>query len=202
MKKSVLVLVLLFVFVFFVLHLSSVSAATQSDRFSKGAMYATGQIGLKSYVKTAEPFDSFPFPVGGSFGFFISDDLALGTSIMYEKWCDYLGCYCGKYTFRVIEPSLDLIYHLDLPAIKGMSLFGGAKLVYTILSVSNELGNEYIGDLKSEAHIAPFLGTHLYFWENSSGFFNRILLTLDVSLSVAGDFSGIHGTVGITYMIR
>ena len=202
MKKSVLVLILIFIFVFLVLNLSSASAAIQSDKFSRGAMYATGQIGLKSYVATAEPFDSFPFPIGGSFVFFISDNLGLGTTILYEKWCDYLGCFCGKFTFHIIKPSIDLSYHFDLPAIKGMSLFAGANLGYSILSVSNELGNDYIGDLKSEPHIAPFLGTHLYFWENSSGFLSRVLLTLNVSWSVIGDFSGIYGAVGITYLIR
>ncbi len=202
MKKAVLLHFVTCIFVFLVLALSSASAAIQLDKFTRGSMYATGQIGLKSYVVTAEPFDSFPFPIGGSFVFFISDNLGLGTTIMYEKWCDYLGCYCGKFTFHIIKPSLDLIYHLDIPDIKGLSLFTGANLGYSILSVSNVLGNDYMGDLKSEPHIAPFIGTHLYFWENSSGFFSRILLTLKVSWSVIGDFSGVYGTVGITYMIR
>ena len=182
--------------------MSSASAAIQQDKFSERSMYVTGKIGLNSYVHTDEPFDSFPFPVGGSFVFLLSDDLGLGTTIMYEKWCDYLGCFCGKFTFHIIRPSLDLTYHLDIPDAKGVNLFVGANLGYSILSVTNELGNDYQGDLKSEPHVAPFLGLHLYFWENSSGFLSRILLTLKVSWSVTGDFSGVYGAAGITWMIR
>lgn len=201
MNKSILLLIVLFVFLFLVFSSSPASAAVQSEKFSDGSMYVTAQIGLKSYVATAEPFESFPFPIGGSFELMISDNLGLGMTIMYDKWCDYLGCYCGKFTFRVIKPSLGLAYHFDTPDIEGMNFFAGANLGYSILSVSNELGNDYWGDLKSEPHIEPFLGTHLYFWENLSGFFSRFLVTLKVSWSVTGDFSGINGTIGLTYMI-
>jgi len=116
--------------------------------------------------------------------------------------CDYLGCRCGKFTFRVIKPSLGLAYHFDIPDIEGMNLFAGANFGYSILSVNNELGNDYWGDLKSEPHIETFLGTHLYLWENLSGFFSRFLVTLKVSWSVTGDFSGVNGTIGLTYMIN
>jgi hypothetical protein len=64
--------------------------------------------------------------------------------------------------------------------IFNLNLFTGASLGYSILSVSNELGSDYMGELKSEPHFAPFLGLHLYFWENLPGFFNNLLVTSKV----------------------
>ena len=108
----------------------------------------------------------------------------------------------GKWTFRVFKPSLDITYHFNVNKMKGLNLFTGASLGYSILSVSNELGSEYTGELKSEPHFAPFLGLHLYFWENLPGFFNNLFVTSKVYWSVAGDFSGVSGTIGITYKIK
>lgn len=86
--------------------------------------------------------------------------------------------------------------------MEGLDFFTGASLGYSILSVSNELGNDYFGDLKSEPHVAPFLGTHLDFWKGLSGFFDKILVTIKVHWSVMGDFSGVYGAVGLTYRIK
>ena len=201
-KKTDLLFIAIFVLVFFVFALNPVSASDGTQKSSKGSMYVTGQAGLNSYVETAEPFDSMPFPVGASYEFFLTDNIGLGGTVMFDKWCDYLGLFCGKFTFRVIKPSLDITYHFKTEEIKGLDFFAGANLGYSILSVSNELGNDYPGDLQSEPHVAPFLGTHLYFWEDVSGFLDKILVTLKVYWSVAGDFSGIYGAVGITYKIK
>jgi hypothetical protein len=201
-KKTVLLFIAIFVVVFFVFALNPVSASGGTQKSSKGSMYVTGQIGLNSYVETAEPFDSMPFPVGASYEFFITDNIGLGGTVMFDKWCDYLGLYCGKFTFRVIRPSLDITYHFKTEAIKGLDFFAGTNLGYSILSVSNELCNDYPGDLQSEPLVAPFIGTHLYFWENVSCFLDKILVTFKVSWSLTGDFSGIYGAVGITYKIK
>lgn len=57
-------------------------------------------------------------------------------------------------------------------------------------------------ELKSEPHFAPFLGLHLYFWDNLPGFFSKLMITSKVYWSVAGDFSGVSGAIGITYKIK
>ena len=202
MKKAVLLLITIFVLAFFVFALNPVLASSRAKKSSKGSMYVTGQIGINSYVATADPFDSMPFPIGTSYEFFMTDNIAIGSTVMFDKWCDYLGCFCGKFTFRVIKPSLDITYHFKMEKIEGLDFFTGANLGYNILSISNELGNDYMGDLQSEPHIAPFLGTNLYFWENLSGFFDKILVTLKVYWSVTGDFSGVYSTVGIAYKIK
>ncbi len=80
----------------------------------------------------------------------------------------------GKWTFRVFKPSLDITYHLSVQKVKGLGFFTGASFGYSFLSVSNELGIDYEGQLQSEPYYAPFLGVHLFFWENRSGFFSKI----------------------------
>ncbi len=202
MKKTVSILHTTSFVLFFFFVLTSVSASPQDKKFSKGSVSVTGQIGVNSYVATEEPFDTMPFPVGASCEFSLSDNIGIGGTIMFDKWSDYLGCFCGKFTFLVFKPSIDIVYHFDTVKIEGLDFFLGANLGYSILSVSNELGNENISDLQSEPHISPFLGMHLYFWESDSGLLSKILLTAKLSWSITGDFSGVYGMVGITYKIK
>jgi hypothetical protein len=202
MKKKVLPSIVIFVPVFFVFALNPVSGFCGAKKFSKGSMYLTSQIGMNSYVATDDPFDSMPFPIGISYEFLIANNIGIGSTVMFDKWSDYLGCFCGKFTFRVIKPSFDITYHFETEKMRGLDIFTGANIGYSVFSVSNELGNDYMGDLESEPHLAPFLGTHLYFWENLSGFFSRLLVTLKVYWSVTGDFSGVSGAVGVTYKIK
>jgi hypothetical protein len=202
MGKTISILQAIFIVLFFFFALTSVSVSPQDKKFSKGSVFVTGQIGVNSYVATEDPFNTMPFPVGASYEFSLSDNIGIGGTIMFDKWSDYLGCFCGKFTFLIFKPSLDFVYHLDTVKIKGLDFFVGANLGYSILSVSNELGNENISDLQSEPHISPFLGTHFYFWGNESGLLSKILVTVKVSWSVTGDFSGVYGLVGITYKIK
>jgi hypothetical protein len=202
MKKVILLLVVIFILVFFVSQTASASDAGKAKKFSKGSMFVTGQIAINSYIATDEPFDTMPFPVGASYEVFLADNIGIGSRIMFDKWCDYLGVFGGKWTFRVFKPSLYIKYHLNLPEAEGMGFFAGADLGYCIFSASNELGNDYWGDLGSGLHLAPFLGTDLYFWENLSGFLKRLLVSFKVDWSVTGDFSGLGGAVGITCRIK
>jgi hypothetical protein len=204
MKKAVLLLIVIFVLAFsaFALNKDDIEEEKIGKKFAKGSMYVTGQIGINSYVATDEPFNTMPFPFGASYEVALTDNIGIGSTVMFDKWSDYLGMFGGKWTFRVFKPSLDITYHFYVNKMKGLNIFTGASLGYSILSVSNELGSDYMGELKSEPHFAPFLGLHLYFWENSPGFFNKLMITSKVYWSVAGDFSGVSGVIGITYKIK
>ena len=202
MKNKILFLSVVFLFFIVVSVSIPVSASPQDTKFSKGSVFLTAQIGLNSYVATEDPFDQQPFPIGASGEFSLTDNIGIGGTIMFDKWSDYLGCFCGKYTFKVYKPSLDFIYHLNIGEAQGLDFFTGINLGYTYIHVSNELGNEDISDLKDEPHIAPMIGAHLYFWENASGFLNRIMITAKAGWSVTGDFSGIFGLIGITFKLR
>jgi hypothetical protein len=204
MKKAVLLLIVIFIFGFsaFALNKDDTEGEKTGKKFAKGSKYVTGQIGISSYVATDEPFDAMPFPLGASYEFALTDNIGIGGTLMFDKWSDYLGMFGGKWTFRVFKPSFDITYHLNVKKMEGLNLFTGASLGYSFLSVSNELGGDYMGELKSEPHLAPFLGLHLYFWENAPGFFGNLLVTSKIYWSVTGDFSGVSGAVGITYKIK
>lgn len=204
MKKAVLLLIIIFVFVFsaFALTKNDIEEEKTGKKFAKGSIYVNGQVGFGSYVATDEPFNTMPFLLGASYEFALTDNIGIGGTLMFDKWSDYLGMFSGKWTFRVVKPSFDITYHFYVNRIEGLNLFTGASLGYSLLSVSNELGNEYTGELKSEPHFAPFLGLHLYFWENHPGFFKNLLITSKLYWSVTGDFSGVSGTIGITCKIK
>jgi hypothetical protein len=204
MKKAVLLLIVIFVFAFsaFALNRNDIEKEKTAKKFAKGSMYVTGQIGINSYVLTDDPFNTMPFPLGASYEVALTDNIGIGSTVMFDKWSDNLGMRCGKWTFRVFKPSLDITYHFNVNKMKGLNLFTGVSLGYSILSVSNELGIDYEGELKSEPHFAPFLGLHLYFWDNLPGFFKNLLVTSKVYWSVTGDFSGVSGAIGITYKIK
>lgn len=202
MKKKILFLSAVFLLFSVVSVSMPVSASPQDTKFSKGSVFLTGQIGLNSLAATDDPFEQMQFPLGASFEFSLTDNIGVGGTIMYDKWSDYLGCFCGKYTFKVYKPSLDLIYHLNVGEAQGLDFFTGINLGYTFVSISNELGNENISGLKDEIHAAPLMGAHFYFWENASSFLNRVMITAKVAWSATGDFSGIFGLIGITFKLK
>jgi hypothetical protein len=182
------------------------SASGETRNYSKGSMCMTIQAGLNSMVRTADrfadPFRAMPFPLGAGFEVMMSDNLGIGGTIMCDKWSDYLGMFGGKWTFRLFKPSFDISYHFRAKKIAGMDFVAGAGLGYSLISVNNELGNQYKGGLKSEPHLAPFLGTNLYFWEDRPGFLGRLAVTLKAVWSVTGRFSGVYGSIGITYRMK
>ena len=200
MKRAIILIVVLFIIIFSIQQTVYAAIEDSVKKFPKGSLCLIGQMGINSYATTDDPFDARPFPMGAGFEAYIADNVAIGSMFMYDRWSDYLGIYGGKWTLSLYKPSLYLTYIFK--EVKGLSFFTGANLGYNNFSVSNELGNDYEGDLKSGLFFAPYLGTHLYFWENLSGFLNRISVTLIVNWSVVDDFTNIYGTVGITYRFK
>jgi len=192
MKRSIIFIVVLSIIIFSTQQTVSASIDDIVKKFPKGSLYIAGLIGINSYAATDEPFDAMPFPLGTGFEAYIADNIAIGSMFMFDKWSDYLGVYGGKWTLQIFKPSLYITYNFK--EVKGLSFFAGANLGYNIFSISNELGNDYEGDLKSGPFFAPYIGTHLYFRENLSGFFSRLFVTLKMNWSVVDDFTSIYGT--------
>jgi hypothetical protein len=188
-----------------VLALNPVCASEDAGQFAKGSIFLTGQIGLNTMVRTAdpfaEPFDAMPFPLGASFEVMLTDAIGVGGTVMYDQWSDYLGMFGGKWTFRLFKPSFDMAYHFRALNIRGLDLFAGANLGYSFVAVSNMLGNTYGGSLKNEPHLAPFIGINLHFWPNSPGFLGRLSVTFKAAWSVTGHFSGVYGLAGPTFRL-
>ena len=200
MKKTVLFPIVIFAIILSVQPVVWALNENSVIKFPKGSLCITGQMGINSFTATDEPFDARPFPMGAGCEVYIADNIAVGSMFMFDKWSDYLGIYGGKWTLQLYKPSLYFTYNFK--EVKGLSFFTGANFGYNIFSVSNELGNDYEGDLKSGLFFAPYLGTRIYFWENLSGFLSRLSVTLKVNWSVVDDFSNLYGTVGITYRFK
>jgi hypothetical protein len=121
---------------------------------------------------------------------------------MFDRWCDYLGMFGGKYAFRVFKPSFDMIYHIPLGKPGGFDLFAGAHLGYSFFWITNEMDNGYEGDLRHEPHFAPFAGAAFRLGKSGPGIMHRLSLTAAVSWSVTGRLSGLYGTVGLAIRLK
>jgi hypothetical protein len=199
-KTSIVVLILL------VLALHPIWATDGTLLFSKGSMILTGQVGLNTMVRTAdpfaEPFSTLPLPFGASFEFMLTDHIGLGGTMMYDQWSDYLGMFGGKWTFRLLRPSFECAYHLSPRKVRCLDFYAGMQFGYTFVAVSNNLGNRYDGNLRSETHLAPVVGAHLNPWPSSRGFPGRISVTLKVAYSMMGRFSDVYCMAGLTYRLK
>ncbi len=191
---------------FLVFALNPIRASGEIRPFAKGSIFLTAQAGLNTMVRTADrfadPFETMPVPIGAGFEVMLTDNIGVGGTFMYDQWSDYLGMFGGKWTFRLFRPSFDFAYHFATQRVRGLDFFGGAQLGYTFVAVSNMLGNSYDGSLKSEPHLAPFVGVNLHFWPNSRGFLGRLSVTFKAAYSVTGRFSGFYGATGLTYRLK
>jgi hypothetical protein len=201
MKQTIPIALFILVFV-----LNPVCVSGEAGQLGKGSISLTAQVGLNTMVRTAdrfaEPFETMPVPLGACFEVMLTDNIGIGGTIMYDRWSDYLGMFGGKWTFRLFRPSFDIAYHFRTQKIGGLDFFTGANLGYNFVSVSNMLGSTYQGSLKSEPHLAPFVGIDLNFWRNSIGFLGRLSVTFKAAWSVTGHFSDVYGTAGLTYRFK
>lgn len=188
------------------LALNPVWASDGTQPSSKGSMFLTGQIGLNTMVRTADPFadpfNTMIFPLGAGFEFMLTRHIGIGGTIMYERWSDYLGMFGGEWIFRLVKPSFDFAYHFGTERAKTLDFFAGAHLGYSFVAVSNMIGNNYDGNLRSEPHLAPFVGANFHFWRNSPGFLGRLSATFRVAWSVTGHFSDVYSMAGLTYRFK
>ena len=159
------------------------------------------QVGLNPYTATKDPFDRSPY-LGLGYETLLSDKIGVGGSIFYGKWSDYLGMFCGKFTFKVVRPSLDLIYHFNLKNLKNADLFGGASVAYNFVTIDNELGNECDEELKNHLSVSPFAGVRFYLFKKGSDLLKRIAISAKVFWTVNGEFSGVYGVAGISFGIK
>jgi len=178
------------------------NALDQTKYPGRGSIFAAARIGLRSYAATDDPFEAMPFPVGVSSEYLLSNRLGIGATLTYDKWSDYLGMFGGKYEFRVLQPSISLAYHFNIPGLSGLRFGAGADCGYIFLAIKNELGNTYTGPLKGQPEIMPFLAAEACLWPRAEGVVHRLRFFVQGGWSIARDFSGFRGAVGIGLWIR
>lgn len=139
------------------------------------------------------------FDVGGNLGagyeLMLTPQVGIGVSWSFSRWHDYLGMFCGKYTFTVHRPALDLSYYFNRKDTHRVVPFGTLSLCYNRIGVTNELCNPYDGDVKSHFSLIPGLGINLVLWQLRSG--PRILLVFRFSYPLNGPFNHPSGFWGL-----
>lgn len=203
MKRLTVLFVVCFIISFYLIITPTLFAGTDSAESVKNSCSLFAQIGLNRYTATEDPFDRFPNSgLGVEFG--LGNHFALGSSVFYSKWSDYLGRYGGKYSFQVVKPALDLIYHFTSlnKSEKKVDFFSGASLAYNFIRIENVLNNEYDGDLSSHLGISPFIGSHFYLFGKAPGVFKKIAIFMKLYWTLNGDFSGLYGMAGISLKIN
>ncbi|MCG7851635.1 MAG: hypothetical protein MIO92_03860 [Methanosarcinaceae archaeon] len=161
----------------------------------------TFAVALGSFTATEKPFDPFPFLKIG-FRHDFPGSLAVGVSLAFTKWSDYLNMYGGAYTFNCYRPAIELTYLFPSALSSVIIPLAGVGLGYNFYRVKNELGNTYPGGLKDRFFLAPYAGADFSLGEKARGAGKIVSLTARLVWNVSGDFSGLHGSLGLGIRIK
>ncbi len=146
-----------------------------TKEFSKGDKFVTAQVGLNSYA----------VPFGVSYGMAMTENVEVGGTVMFLFWSD------PGYSYKVISPSLDVMYHFTKLEAEKIDAFAGASLGYSIFSYSSDYGY-YSGTFSSSLYLSPFLGGKYYFNEKTA-------VSLRLYFSVVGTVTGVGGVLGVSF---
>jgi len=169
MKKFLIILISLI----FLLTLT-VNAGTY---FKKGGKYLTPQLGLNSYA----------VPFGVSYGMGITDNIEVGGTVMAYFWSD------AWYSYSVITPSLDVLYHFTSLKLESFDLFAGLTIGYSIVSWSSDY-YDYAESYGSSLFLSPNIGARYFFNK-------KFAVSLRAYFSAIGDLSGGGGLLGLTIVM-
>lgn len=154
------------------------------------------EFGIGSYTATDNPFDRFPLLKAG-FHLKLSRSFALGVSMGFTRWSDYLEMYGGAYTFCCYRPEIELTYSFPT-FLKGViEPFAGIGFGHHFYRIKNELDNPYPGELNDHFFVAPFLGANFGLGHEASGLAKNIFLTARMAWNISEDFSGLRGYLGL-----
>ncbi len=155
------------IIIIFAVVLFGIAVFSNAAMFEKGGKYLTPQIGINTYA----------IPVGVSFGYGISDNIELSGSVLYISWSD------GEYSYSVINPGFEGMYHFTSLNVEKLDAFAGLSLGYLIFTGD-------LGTYSSGLSIAPFVGARYYFSPKTAASLKLYFST--------GSVGGIGGVAGVT----
>ncbi len=164
------------IFLISVIFLLTLTVSAKSY-FKKGGKYLTPQIGLNSYA----------VPFGVSYGMGITDNIEVGGTVMAYFWSD------AWYSYSVITPSLDVLYHFTKLKLQSFDLFAGATLGYSIVSWSSD-HHDNGGSYGSSLFLSPNIGARYYFNK-------KFAISLRAFFSAVGDLTGVGALLGLTIIM-
>ncbi len=189
-RKTFFLRSLLFVFLFM-----------SGIRQLQSASWLGVDMGLGAHTASERPFNAFPLIEVG-FHHAFSGAWALGGTLAFTKWSDYLNMYGGKYTFYCLRPAIGLTYFFPAILSSIVTPLAGIAIGYNFYRIKNELGNPYPGDLQDHVFFTPHLGANFSPWRKVRGFAKNIFLSVRLDWDVSGDFSGVHGALGLGVKIK
>jgi hypothetical protein len=163
----------------FALLILSGAALAGTNEFSKGSFFITPQVGINSWA--------IPFGVNAEYA--ITPNIGIGGTVMVWLWSD------TWYTYSIISPSAEAVYHFTQLNLDKIDLFAGAALGYTIYSFSSKEAG-FTGSLGSSGiDLGIVLGGRYFFSD-------KIAVSLRTSGSFIGGWAGFGGAIGVTFKLK
>jgi hypothetical protein len=172
MKKAIFAVIALLIL--------SGAAMAGTNEFSKGSFFITPQVGINSW--------SVPFGVNVEYA--ITPNIGVGGTIMVWMWGD------TWYTYSIISPSVEAVYHLTKLQVKKLDVFGGVSLGYAIFSFKTKEDIGFTGTLGSSGlDFGLVLGARYYLTE-------KIAASFRVNGAFLGSWAGFGGAIGVTIRLK
>ena len=152
-------------------------ASAATPVFNMNGFYLTPQLGLASWG------GSVPFGVNGEYA--VTKNIGIGGTAMFQFWSD------SGVSESWIMLSAEGYYHFDIN-VENLDLYVGAGLGYGIYSVSGTLLS---GSGSSGLILEPLAGVRYYFSP-------KIAVSLRLTGSVVGGYTGFGGAIGVTFVLK
>jgi hypothetical protein len=156
------------------------AALAGTNEFSKGSFFITPQVGINAWA--------VPFGVNAEYA--ITPNIGIGGTVMVWLWGD------TWYSYSIISPSVEGVYHFTQLKLDKIDLFAGAALGYTIYSFSTKEDIGFTGSLGSSGlDLGLVLGGRYFFSD-------KIAVSLRSSGSFIGGWAGFGGALGVTIRLK
>lgn len=152
-------------------------ASAVTPVFNWQGFYLTPQVALASWG------GSIPFGLNAEYG--VTKNIGVGGTAMFQFWND------EGVSESWIMISAEGYYHIDVNVEK-LDLYVGAGLGYGIYSISGTLLN---GSGASGLILEPLAGVRYYFSP-------KIALSVRLTGSVVGSYTGVGGAIGVTFVLK
>ena len=156
------------------------AAMAGTNEFSKGSFFITPQVGINAWA--------VPFGVNAEYA--ITPNIGIGGTVMVWLWGD------TWYSYSIISPSVEAVYHFTQLKLDKIDLFAGAALGYTIYSFSTKEDIGFTGSLGSSGlDLGIVLGGRYFFSD-------KIAVSLRSSGSFIGGWAGFGAAIGVTIRLK
>ena len=132
----------------------------------------------KLYLTPQIGLNSYAIPFGASIEYAMTENIGIGATLMAWIWGDG----------TLIVPEVDAAYHFTTLKVEKLDLFGGIGVGFAIWSAKGGYGGS------SGIYITPYVAGRYWFSE-------KMAASLRVNIGLIGDWTGVGGQLGVTFII-